>query len=384
MAPVLTKFFPFPCFLMLIFLGSLPVSRLSAAPLKKILILGFKNTAKDRNHDFLEGTITKAVRQNLVKKFAFYDTPPEETLKFAEANMLSPDDFHTQSVGFQMGLLMKQDVVISGGFIVKGGNIVASVTIFDIGQRKVINRFEIAGPASSDIFNTIGKIADRIAGEVAVILPNKEEWQKSEAKDSGVGGKILLNKVSVAGNLNFAAAPGGSSTAINTNRVLDPADMPGSFAFSLGYDREKIIADFFAWGSISYHMGKREFQEPQNGSNVSVSLQGGVLRAGIGYELPLVWRIYLAPNIGAGYYWGIIKLNYSNLMPKPLNLVTGLEEENKTLGVSAVVASAGLRLGLHLNHYAGLEITAEYWNLFYSHRMAGIFFVGAAMTFRVG
>lgn len=348
--------------------------------LKKVLILDFKNVERDPNYQYLETSITDAIRDMLKEKFAYKDSNREEVLKFAESNMLFPEEFHTQSVAFQMGLLLKQDVVINGAFTIKKGQIVTEVKIFDIGKKKILKKFEVKGPASAELFTSVAKIAERIAEEAKAILPNKDEWQRTGAsEDMGV---VKLNQVALAGGFSVVPLPTAYSGTLDTTTTLRPSDFASSFAFSLGYSRNEIFKKIFAYGNVGYQGGKKSFAVANNTQTINGSLAFYSLKIGIGYEIPLFQKFYLSPFLGGGYYLGNIVLDYSNLPTKPI-AADGSEINEHKITVSAPIVSGGLKIGFQLNSTMRIETTGEYINLFYSGNVAGFVFIGGGITFKM-
>jgi len=177
-------------------------ARLYAADMPKVLILDYVNVDKDSNFEYLGGSVTDAVREMLKKKFTFEESPRSEWEKVAADNFVFPEDYHTSTASLNLGLLCRQDVVISGGFRVETRKaakktgaeanageaksefetvIKISSSIYDVSSKRLITRFEVEGPASSQIFSSIQEVADRAGKEAAVVLPNKDDWQKKGA-----------------------------------------------------------------------------------------------------------------------------------------------------------------------------------------------------------
>ncbi len=158
------------------------------AGLKKVLVLDFINIEKKAEFEYLEESITDAINKMLKEQFAFKTPSQKKWETIAKENYLFRRDYYTYSVSMNIGLLTKQDIVISGGFRIKKEKndliIITNVQILDIGNRNAIKEFEEAGPADNRIFNSIEKIAQRIAKEASSVLPNKDEWEKSGMEDN--------------------------------------------------------------------------------------------------------------------------------------------------------------------------------------------------------
>lgn len=144
----------------------------------RLLILRFNNTSHDSNYDYLEASITESVTQYLRERFVFQQMIAAQRDEYIRENFYKESDFFTESVSMKLGLELNQDAVISGNFWVKGGDIITHVRIIDVRRKKIVSQFQMKGPAGSNIFVSVEKIAVRIASEAAPILPNKEEYAK--------------------------------------------------------------------------------------------------------------------------------------------------------------------------------------------------------------
>ncbi|RME91251.1 MAG: hypothetical protein D6767_05500 [Candidatus Hydrogenedentota bacterium] len=89
---------------------------LFSARIKRVLILDIKNIEENPNYNYLENSITDAIRNLLKKKFAFYEMPKEKWQSIAEENYVYPEDYYTRTSAMNVGLLTKQDIVIAGEF----------------------------------------------------------------------------------------------------------------------------------------------------------------------------------------------------------------------------------------------------------------------------
>lgn len=159
------------------------ISSAEAAGLKKVLVLDFINIDKKGDYNYLEASLTDAVRNSLKERFAFEETPERRWQQVAADNYIFRQDFHTQTAATNLGLLARQDIVIAGGFTVREKKnetlILTTVRLVDIGKRSTIAEFTLPAKADSTIFESVDKIAQRITQEAQTVLPSKEDWQKS-------------------------------------------------------------------------------------------------------------------------------------------------------------------------------------------------------------
>jgi len=167
-------------------------SGIFAASLKNVLVLNFTNIENNKNYSYLKTSIPEAVIKMLKDRFVFKQTATKKWQKIAIDNFLYADEYYTKSVAMNLGLLAKQDLVVSGSFKVRtkkksidkenengsSQEIFVQVGIFDITSKKMISHFTIRAPADSRIFNSIERVAEKITKEAKSILPSKEEWDK--------------------------------------------------------------------------------------------------------------------------------------------------------------------------------------------------------------
>ena len=161
--------------------------------LKNVLILTYNNIEKDQNFTYLETSIEDAIRNMLQKKFAFAQTPREEWEKIAKDNYIFNGEYYTKSASINLGLLARQDIVISGGFTISKAKkekqtgkkeeispeiIIINTRMYDVSKREIIAEFDVEGPASNKIFNSIQIVANNVSEAAKRVLPNKEEWEK--------------------------------------------------------------------------------------------------------------------------------------------------------------------------------------------------------------
>ena len=145
------------------------VKSVEAAGLKKVAILDFINIENDEDFQYLESLITESVQKSLKEKFAFKDLPKRKWEEIAKINYIYRNDLHTKTASMNLGLLTKQDVIISGGFrkenIKKKGRletaIKININILDISKRKIISEIKMKIKVDNNIFSKIDDIAKK-------------------------------------------------------------------------------------------------------------------------------------------------------------------------------------------------------------------------------
>ncbi len=316
---------------------ALPVS---AQQLKKVAVLELVNLDKNANVDYLTGSMTEAMQEKLSGKFSYQKADKRELARIAEENYLYKDDFATKSVALNLGLLAKQDVVIAGGFSVrkagKGEELLTTIRIYDIPNKKVVAEIREKSPIDSTIFESVDKITDKIVDAARAVLPTKEEWQRGGGR--GVSGPWFNNW-----SLSFAA--GGGIYALEYADRIRP-ELP-AMRLALNGNMPLIAEKATIHLAASYVTEK-----PIAGKNpalegldvVTTTVMPGLW---LGYRWePGSWQI--GPRIGGGYALQSIK-------------VTGLRNESLTnmMPFAGAALDFGFRLSRNLDLALSLEAVAQ-------------------------
>ena len=342
--------------------------------LKKVLILDFANIEKNPNYQYLEASITDAVKDMLKERFLFKETDPSKWQDVAVSNYQYREDYYTKSAAMIIGLLSKQDVVISGGFRIEKKEsvveidtpdsenqnttdgtirvnnpsapktqkeitavIITQVKILDITKKEVIAEFTEEGPADSRIFTSVGKIANRISKEAAVILPNKEEWEKKGIKEITV-------KPPIIGNFQIGLRGGGIYYLGGiANRIIP--DQPSLFAdFSVNFPRfYNNLRAHLRFGFFS--QAPSEEYNPEM-DDFDVASENLILGFFLGWKFNLLKNFDIRPQIGGG-----------NIMQ--FTSISGFKKA--TALITIPFAGTGAELSYRLNQ--NLSIVLEYQGL---------------------
>lgn len=274
-------------------------SGLFADEMQKVIILPFKNIDKNPNYEYLEATITDAIRAKLQTKFAFSETPERDWKSVAKKNFLYENECYTATFAMNLGLYSNQDVMINGGFIMKkseankdSDSVSTTVRIIGIADKKIVSEMVIDVPADSKLFNTIGEVADKAAKEASKVLPNKEDWEKNRGKK--IVAKKLFSNVSLGIRGGAAFYAGGWADQFRTKF---PA-----FGFLLRANMPIISDQFFI------EAGLTDFQHEIKPDSVNyftanqLTLLGTNLMIGgaLGVDIRLSGLFTLSPKIGGG------------------------------------------------------------------------------------
>ena len=329
------------CFVLIILFMLLTPQKLHSAGIKKLLVLDFINLEKNPNVQYLESSFTKSVKKKLKELFIFHETPEIQWQTIAKKNFLWREDWATKSAAMNLGLLAKQDVVISGGFVVTGtqnSTIITTVRILDISGKKIIADFKEKGPADARIFDTLDKIAKKIVEKSRAVLPTKDEWKQK-------GFRTSSNKP-VIDNLLFGIQAGAGFMMLDNSNKFE-TKLP---AFGL-YLSGNLP---FIWDKLALGLHINYIQEStKDGASAAlIGLQVNTTNILLGGYLGLRFRIgnvFLTPRLGGGVVYQDIE-------------VTGLrnETERNLMPFAAAAFDIGYPVGRFLNLVLTLESALEF------------------------
>ena len=244
-----------------------------------------------------------------------------------------------------LGLLAKQDVVISGGFridesVASSPAILIDVAIFDVAQKKLVASFTERGPADSRIFDTVTRISDLIAEKAKSVLPNKDNWQQQRLSSS-------QNRVGAMAAMGVVSLPSAFSAVYTSEQELVPKDFSNSLLFMLEYQRFGIITDnIFIGAQGQFVTGSKQLSIADDPKPLSTSLNYGSGLITAGYELSFARDFSFLTLVGCGYSMGSIEMNYSTLTFLPVS--NGSEVSSQTIDLSHGIVQLETRLGYSL------------------------------------
>lgn len=347
---------------------------LSAQSLPRVLILDFKNKSGNASLAYLEASITDAVSAEMKKRFAFSEIPAEQWKAVAAKNFFFETDQSTDSAAMNLGLLTGQDVVVSGN-IVSGknaNNVVVSIGIFDIGQKKKIEELNLPLALSANMFGDIEKIAVRASDTAAQVLPNKEDWNRS-----GLGGFTSRRRqhVNFLVGLGMLPISNAKISELNENSIVSAESFNLKTNLQLQYELElPQFRRIFAWGGGAFEFGSQSFATSAGG-NVKASLFSWQVLAGAGWHLfeRVRWRISLLG--GAGVYVQSIRYDYSSDTIFALNSATLGIEQGKANQALAIVVPFGARCSYRLTPDVSISATlGQYARFFQNTRGLAFYF----------
>lgn len=339
-------------------------SAAEAAQLKKVLVLDFKNILKKTDFNYLESSITDAVRGKLKEKFAFQEIERDKWLESANEIFVIEEDLYTYSAAMNVGIAAKQDVVIFGGYVVenkKGGaqELRARVRILDLGKKKQIADFEIKNPVDATIFDAVEKIADRIVKEAAAVLPSKDDAAAGRFKEETPS----FNQLSFRGQ--FAPVTFGANRVLTSTGQYAGTDFKNTAGFALDFHHFGIFKEqlgLFAGGMV--RVSSDQFSYGIDGSTVPAALQSFGGQAGFAWRQKISSKFYLQPFFGGGGQYDIMKFTYDN-RTVAVTTAAGQTVSAGEYTLLAPFATGGLRFGYALNSWLFIEAGGQYLFSFY-------------------
>jgi hypothetical protein len=347
-----------PALLLCLFAWSVPA--LHAARLPRVMILETVNRSGDANLKYLEASISDAIRTELQSKFMFTEMPVEQRTILAERNFIFPQDFDTETAAVALGLLGRQDIIVTGSFHGNGGNtrsITVDIRIIGVAEKKILKTISHKATVDSSVFNTLQKIAIESAVEMEKILPSKDEFSRVSLADGFYEGG--LNQVLLS--VGFAPALFSKSSALATGAELSPADL-NELVIRAAYRRNSVFKEnIFLEGRAALVMGSQKFTVAQSelaGVELPGKSLGFRLAAPAGYRFALFGFILLQPYLGPAANLGSITVDASSsqivVRDSNQNPVSQIKKNYAGLGFTSG-AEITLLLKSHIQVFTDIE-----------------------------
>jgi len=359
------------------------------AQASRVAIIDIKNLSGSANYDYLEASITDAIKERLKEKFAFSAMSRERWQSLAsESFFLFEKEHATKSFALGIGLMGRQDLVVGGSFTIEKQKIITTVHLISAKEKKVIKEFSVTGPADARIFDSVNTIADRVADEAKSVLPNKEEWQKANAyaelRDDEV---TRFSQLSLLGGLNIVKLPAYFSGTLDKSTPLSPNELRTHRLIMADYQRFGLLgsaqaAGWALWLQGSMHLASDNYAVPFTSSTAKASGLYGTAVAGIGYRR-FLWRgLYATPLVGAFLAVGSMSLDYSELEAKPKNPVTGKEDVLQSFSFFAPGIALDGRVGYDLHRLIAVEVGFGLRSHFYQNYTELLFSVYGGVGYK--
>ena len=326
-----------------ILLAFLLGSTLHAAALKKVLILDVVNIDKNTNYDYLVGSITDAFTAKLKENFAYSETPKEAWQKAAVAGDLPfEDESYTRTYAMSLGIRMRQDIAISGGFRVAVLNrqqvIKTTLFLIDVKNKKVIDVIEKNMPLTGDLFGKVDELAITLTEAAKKVLPGKDYYAKNETEFEV--GHPTLRLVSEAYFLTLA----GPAKFSESKSFITPSQSPQLYGAGLRAQSQLWRRlEWYVQGM--FYSSFSSLQSEQSGTAIPQTMMAGSAAGGLGYIFPFSKRLSLTPWVGGGFFVGQTTLQFSNYVRHPTDS-TGTKVASQSALFYGPTANAGLGLGI--------------------------------------
>lgn len=336
-----------------------------AESLKKVLVLDFKNILGYPEYQYLENSLTDAVKNSLKERYVFEESRREDWQEVAKEFHIPEAEVYTYTAAMNLGIYAKQDVVIFGGFFASDPKSTSNfkmntrVRILDIGRKKEIADFTITNPIDNTIFNSVEKIADRIVKEASVILPTKEDVAKGHFKREIPS----FNQLSIRGT--FVPIAIEKAGEIGTNSSFTSMNFPNQWGALLDYHYFGILHESFGFlFGVGFQRGNNKLTLAIDKSQVSTSIQSLYTLTGLAWYQKLTKVLYMKPWLGFGVQQDSMTLQYESDTVNVLN-PTGQIVNQKEHKVFLPFLTLGLRFGYSLNKWLSLEGGLRYGVYFF-------------------
>lgn len=332
------------------------------AQASRVAVLDIKNLSGSKHQDYLEASITDAIKERLKEKFAFSAMSRERWLSIAKDSFfLFEEEYASKSFALGIGLMGRQDLVVGGSFTIEKQQIVTTVHLVNVAEKKIIKEFSVTGPSDARIFDSINKIADRVAEEAKTVLPNKEEWQKTnslaELRDDEI---TRFNQLSALGGLMLLKQPAYFTGTLDKTTPLSPNELKNHIVAAIDFQRFGLLggqqaAGWLLWLGGSIHLGRDSYSAPYTTATVAATGVYGTALGGVGYRYYFLRKLYLTPLTGGFLSIGSLQLNYSELEAKPKNPVTGKEEALQSFTFFTPGLALDGRIGWDIHRLLSIE-----------------------------
>jgi len=353
-----------------ILLGIAPLYAAAQEP-PKLIFLGYHSidSGEVNNYGYLGPSLNEAILKEISARFAFRQLPDAAWQRLAADNNLYPTDYHTKSVAINLGLLSKQDVVVSGFFTAKGNEISVETHIYDINQiteAKVIRSKMIS---NATLFKETDKMAKEIADQMATILPNKQDWQRRYAQIQTEA--LRLNSIGFEGGVAISASPAPLTSSLTPTAKLTPSDFTQLFGVRLGYMRHHFYREKFVLiASAAYLRGSNAYNTQFGAARGD--LQEIAVSVGLGYHVVISHktRVYFRTILQGGYGISFLSVDYSSVFPRPTDLSTQKSIDSQSLSYRFPLAEISVPIGINPLPAVSIEFVPRIQSFFFQDRVS--------------
>lgn len=367
--------------LILLLLTTLSISAQSHQ-LKRVLILDYVNISENPDYGYLSDSITEAVKKKLSSEYVYAEMPLDQLRKVASRNYLDrPEDYFVKSVGLQLGLYARQDIVIGGGYRVEEDKLKIITYVVDVGKREYLADFNETSNLDAGMFEATNRVAIKTGQIMQSVLPGKGEFKGPRSVQRQ--GSIKNSQLSFFYGSSLAPLPAAYSESLKTVNILYPYDIEPVSEFTVEYRRLSVFINLLhLWGRFSVSSGEKKLSVPYSEKKASADVTAFQFSIGAVYSYFLWWRLYLEPDLGFGLYSGTMQINYSELEAIPVNPLTGQSIAVIENSVLAPTVITGLNLTANLPYSTGLFMGIYYRALFFTEDLSGAFFYRGGVSYK--
>lgn len=341
-------------FLQVLMLSLLSGQLLLAADKPRVLILDIENIEQRASLNWVENTISNALRTRLNENFSFEEISKSKWQPIAEKNHFSfTEEYYTKTVALQLGLVLKQDYAIGGGYKQIDNEIICQVHLFEVGSRKLVKDLKLRFKKDNNIFASVDKMVAQIIEQFADVLPRREDFVRTYKREDITP---LLNQyhlgLRVGGNFlasGFADKLKPEQPLLILNFQAKVPKISTNFA---------LIADF----TFSRHIARSD-KNPAI-EDFTLVTNNFILGLYSGYDFHLGKHYILQPHVGGG---------------ATLQLSEATGPQTASFTNSLPMAAAGFDFAFLLNSYFSLALTVRTYVQFESDNVTLLngFAVGA-------
>ncbi len=349
------------CFLIIIFSAVTAQARVP-----EFLFIPIENTGQNANSEYIGKSVSDELRNQINENFAVHEIPDSAWRSIARENQfIYEDEYSTRSVALQLGIILKRDVVLLGGYSVEtsksGGTdvVVFNIYLMSIRDRKIISHINFKTPADATLFTKMIELRDRVIAELAKVLPNKKDAERLYYEDESV---YFKNQFVLSGGTCFTIVPAPVDKIPATGEVAyNPGDFPLSPEITLQYRRLNVFFDGFqVHASAGFSFGSTDVDMVTSSNSVTVDHYAGAFNIGPGYRLPLFGRSYLCIQGGVGYYYAKTIMDLGMSGKDVTDVYTGESIEEIKMDIYGPTARGDLILGYSIFGNLAIEIGGAY------------------------
>jgi len=336
------------------------------ARVPEFLFIPIENTGHNANYAYIGKSVTDELKKQVNEQFAVHEIPESGWRSIAKDNQfIYEDEYYTRTVALQLGIILKRDVVLSGGYSVEPSKrgetdtVIFNIYLQNIRERKIISHIKFTTPADATLFTKMNELRDKMIVELAKVLPNKKDAERVYYEDETV---YFKNQFFLSGGTSFTVTPAPVEEIPESGDVaFNPGDFELTPDITLQYRRLNVFFDGFQLHtSAGFSFGTTDVNMVNSSNNVDVDHYAASFNVGPGYRLPLLGKSYLCVQAGVGYYYAKTVIDMSMSGKEVTDINTGEEIDDIEMDVYGPTARGDLLLGYSIFGNLAIEIGSGY------------------------